>query len=166
MKMKTTHITLAAALCAAVSLGTGCKKNNEAGTAPAPAEKTAGSALSEGAQKATETAKEAAEQAQAQAQAAKAAAKEAATKAAADAQAQAQGIIDNAKGLLAEKKFDQVTPILSQLQGLKLTPEQQQAVADLKAELAKLLKAAPGTPGVPGNVAVPTKMGVPNKLPE
>jgi hypothetical protein len=134
MTMNTRHLFLITCLGSAVALATGCGKKEE--PAPASLEKKAGSALSQEAQKVTDAAKDVAAQAKAQAEAAKAAAE----KAAAEVQAKAQSLIDSAKKSLSEGKLDQVQSALSQLKDLKLTPEQQQSLAELKQKLEAMLK--------------------------
>lgn len=68
---------------------------------------------------------------------------EAAT-AAATATSQAQSLIDKAKALVAEKKFQDASAALQQLGNLALTPEQQKTVNELKEQIAKGLAAASG----------------------
>ncbi len=63
---------------------------------------------------------------------------DAAETAAAQASAQAQTLIDQAKALLSEKKYQDAVGAAQQLVGLKLSPDQQTLAAGLKTELAKM----------------------------
>jgi hypothetical protein len=61
--------------------------------------------------------------------------------AAAAATSEAQGLIDKAKSLVAENKYTEAMNVLKELSALKLTPDQQQIVDDLKAQVEKALQA-------------------------
>jgi 3-keto-L-gulonate-6-phosphate decarboxylase len=69
--------------------------------------------------------------------------------AAAEATSQAQTLISQATSLISEKKFQDASQILQQLANLKLTPEQQKLVDDLKAKIQAGL-AGSGLPNVLG----------------
>jgi hypothetical protein len=59
-------------------------------------------------------------------------------------EAKAQAIIDAARKLVAENKWQEVAPALLQLQGTKLTPAQEQSLLELKDQLEKMLREALG----------------------
>lgn len=66
-------------------------------------------------------------------------AKAAATTAASDVTAKANTIIDQAKALIGQNKYSDALNALGGLTNLKLTPEQEKVVADLKAQIQKAM---------------------------
>lgn len=114
--MKAPRIVAALSLVTAITLAVGCSKTEET---PAPASTPAAEATPEKApaavQQQTETAAASA------------------TEAAATASSEAQGLIDKAKSLADDNKYADASKLLQELASMKLTPEQQKAVDDLKA---------------------------------
>lgn len=90
-------------------------------------------------EKAVSDAQKQAESQKATAQSTAAEAEKAVGDAAATASSQAQGMIDKVKTLIAEKKYNDAMTTIKELSALKLTPEQQKLVDDLKAQVQKAL---------------------------
>jgi len=134
---------------AALLLANGCGKEEPPASEPPkmPDQPAAASeavkAVSEAATDAQKAVQSAATQAVAQA-----------TSAASAASAQAQGLIDKATALVTDQKYPEAMSVVQQLSSLKLTPEQQKLVDDLKAKIqAALAKAtAPDAASAVGNV--------------
>jgi outer membrane PBP1 activator LpoA protein len=119
--MKIISAIAAIVVCTAVVMVSGCKKEEPtpATQTPKPGEGTASEAA-----KPADAVKAAAQQAADQA-----------TSQAKAAQDQAQGLIDQAKAMVADKKYQDALNLLGQLANLKLTPDQQKLVDDLKAQI-------------------------------
>jgi membrane protein involved in colicin uptake len=138
--MKTLNLIVGITLSAACLALVGCGKKEpttESTTVPAPGQgatdvQKAATDVKAAAEKAAADTKAAAEKAAADAKAA-------ADKAAADAAKQAQSVIDKAKQSVADKKYQDALNVLQQLNNVKLTPEQQKLVDDLKAQIQKLI---------------------------
>ena len=134
MKLEKIAITLTAVLALGLA---GCSKQDSGTPTAADAQKATGSA-GDALQKAAGTA---------QTEAAKLAdsAKAAAEKAAAEASSKAQALIDKAKSLVAGSNYPEALSTLQQLTNVKLTPEQQKLVDDLKAQIQKMMGASSKT---------------------
>ena len=62
-----------------------------------------------------------------------------------NAVAQTQGLIDRAKGYVADKKYQEALDTLKQLAGAKQTPEQQTLIDGLKTQIQSALAKAAGS---------------------
>jgi hypothetical protein len=139
MKMKNLPLLI---LAATVSLAiTGCGKKSESTTStPEAAPSPAAGALKDAANTAvTEVQKAAGE--------VKATAEKAVTDATATATAKAQEMIDKAKSLVGDKKYQDALTALQQLGGMTLSPEQQKLVDDLKKTIQTALGNKAATDG-------------------
>lgn len=146
MKTHTTIITLSAAL--AITLLAGCGKQTESPETGTGGEGTSATTSNPNVlTEAVEAAKPAVQQAATEV-------KDAATAAAADATAKANALIEQAKKLISETKYTEATNLINQLATMKLTPEQEKLVADLKAQIKKALTSLSSTnaAGAVGNL--------------
>lgn len=139
MKLKQVRLTFVAALALGLA---GCDKTEPTSPTAEEANKTAVSAA-EATAKTVESAKfeatKVADTAKAEAAKVAEAAKTEAAKAA--DYAKSQGLIDKAKGLIAEGKFTEASTMLQQLAGQTLNADQTKLVASLKEQIQKALAA-------------------------
>jgi hypothetical protein len=143
---KTTHLSVVA-LAVGIFLTAGCQKKEES-PAPPVQEKNLQKQVDATANAVADAAKTAAAQAQKSVKEQTDAVKTTGQKAADEGTSKAQALIDTAKKLVDEGKLDQVASTLTQLKGLKLTPEQETSLTQLKEKLEKMIQdAAKGAAG-------------------
>ena len=145
--MKAVRSTIPVVLSVMIALMAGCSKQEEA--PPAQPAKDAVSSAKDTATSAVAKAEKAASDAAAQvketANNAVAEAQKAASNTVAAATPDANGLIDKVKSLVAEKKYTEALDELKKLGDLKLTPEQQKMVDDIKAQIQQAMGGASAT---------------------
>jgi len=138
MKFKTISVGMVA--CVLAVLLNGCSKSET--STPPEVQKPAQSTTTEAqpaASSAAAQAQQAGEQAATMATQAVQQATAAAAQPAAAATTEAQTLIDKAKSLVNAQKYQDALNTLSQVTNMKLSPDQQKVVDDLKAQIQKLM---------------------------
>jgi hypothetical protein len=125
-EMKTKLIVWSLATCVVLLITMGCNKDSASTQSPPAAQKTEG--VASDVSKAVDTAKSTAQQVT-----------DTASAQVKGADQQAQGLIDKAKGLLADQKYQDALSTLNQLATANLTADQQKLVADLKTQIQNAL---------------------------
>jgi hypothetical protein len=145
MKFKQMSLTLAAALAFGL---VGCSKNEPAALTTDDATKAAEAAKAEAVKTAEAAKVEAAKVEAAKVEAAKVEAAKAADT------GKTQGLIDKAKGLIAESKFSEASTVLEQLTGQSLSGEQTKLVDGLKEQIEKglIAKTTENAAGIGGDL--------------
>ena len=128
--MRVLNVTTSVLLSATVALIIGCSKSEESPAAPpapaasAPAEAPKPAEVQKAAETAVDT-----------------------------ANAEASKLLDQAKSLISDQKYTDAADLLKRLSDMKLTPEQQKLLDDLKAQVQKALTSASGAASDAANKA-------------
>ena len=140
--MKLKNLYCGVAVCVLIGLVTGCKKQEATAVVKPETPKTSEAAVSTVTQAVSSAAAEvkpAVENAVTAATQAVVSATAQAAKPAEATTAQAQGLIDKAKSFVTQQKYQDALTNINQLAGMKLTPDQQKQVDDLKTQIQKLM---------------------------
>jgi hypothetical protein len=144
--MKTKNILTTMTFTALLAFIVGCGKSDE--TTPAASPSTAPAAAPAApAPAAADKVEVAAKDAKNTATKAADTAVKTANDTAASMESKAQSLIDQAKSFVADKKYQPALDTLQKLSSLKLTPEQQTVVDNLKAQIQKLMAGQAGSLG-------------------
>jgi len=142
MKNSTIHIALMAAVAALFVAGCEQKTESpESGTAGGSGGSSPGlgEAISEAAKPIVDEASKAVESVQPAVEKAAGDVKEAASSVVSDTKSQADALIAQASKLVQEARYSDAGKVIEQLASMKLTPEQEKLVEDLKTQIQKAL---------------------------
>ncbi|MBE0542034.1 MAG: hypothetical protein IH623_11650 [Verrucomicrobia bacterium] len=135
-----TCISSILAVTAALVLAAGCSKQDSSGSTPASETEKAAGSMAEQLKDTAATAKASAEKAAAEVT-------QQGQTVAAEATGTAQTLIDKARTLVTEKKYQDALTVLGQLSDLKLTDDQKKLVESLKTQIQKAMAGQATTDG-------------------